>query len=95
MIRVCPLSALPPGEALRVEAEPSIAVVHTEDGEVFAIDDACTHQLTDGTSLPADVVVVGIGALPNVDEPVAVLGMNQARLFTRWRHQLNAAPVPA
>jgi NADPH-dependent 2,4-dienoyl-CoA reductase/sulfur reductase-like enzyme len=29
------------------------------------------------------------------DEPVAVLGMNQARLFGRWRRQLNAAPVPA
>jgi hypothetical protein len=29
------------------------------------------------------------------DEPVAVLGMNQARMFGRWRRQLNAAPVPA
>ncbi len=51
MIRVCPLSALPPGEALRVDAEPPIAVFHTEDGEVFAIDDTCTHQdasLADG-----------------------------------------------
>jgi NADPH-dependent 2,4-dienoyl-CoA reductase/sulfur reductase-like enzyme len=28
------------------------------------------------------------------DEPVAVLGMNQSRLFTRWRRQLRAA-VPA
>jgi 3-phenylpropionate/trans-cinnamate dioxygenase ferredoxin subunit len=51
MIEVCPLSALPRGEALRVEAEPPIAVFHTEDGEVFAIDDTCTHQdasLADG-----------------------------------------------
>ena len=51
MIRVCPLSALSPGEALRVEAEPPIAVFHTEEGEVFAIDDTCTHQdasLADG-----------------------------------------------
>ena len=45
MIRVCPLPALPPGEAVRVDAEPLVAVFHT-------------------------------GA-------------------TRWRRQLNAAPVPA
>jgi nitrite reductase/ring-hydroxylating ferredoxin subunit len=82
MIRVCPLSALPRGEALRVEAEPPITVFHTEDGEVFAFDDTCTHQdasLADGW----------------VDEPVAVLSMNQTRLFGRWRRQLNAASVPA
>lgn len=51
MIRVCPLSALPPGEALRVDAEPPIAVFHTEEGELFAVDDTCTHQdasLADG-----------------------------------------------
>jgi 3-phenylpropionate/trans-cinnamate dioxygenase ferredoxin subunit len=51
MIRICPLSALPPGEALRVDAEPPIAVFHTEEGEVFAVDDTCTHQdasLADG-----------------------------------------------
>jgi len=29
------------------------------------------------------------------EEPVAVLGMNQVRLFTRWRRALNAGPVPA
>jgi len=28
-------------------------------------------------------------------DPVAVLGMNQVRLFTRWRRALNAVPVPA
>jgi 3-phenylpropionate/trans-cinnamate dioxygenase ferredoxin subunit len=51
MIRVCPLSALPRGEALRVDVEPPIAVFHTEDGEIFAVDDTCTHQdasLADG-----------------------------------------------
>src|SRR5262245_55233125 len=51
MREVCPLSELPPGEARRVDAEPPIAVFHTEDGEVFAIDDTCTHQdasLADG-----------------------------------------------
>jgi NADPH-dependent 2,4-dienoyl-CoA reductase/sulfur reductase-like enzyme len=29
------------------------------------------------------------------DEPIAVLGMNQARLFGRWRRQLKAATVAA
>jgi 3-phenylpropionate/trans-cinnamate dioxygenase ferredoxin subunit len=51
VLSVGPLSALPPGEALRVETEPPIAVFHTVDGEVFAVDDTCTHQdasLADG-----------------------------------------------
>jgi 3-phenylpropionate/trans-cinnamate dioxygenase ferredoxin component len=46
MIRVCPLADLPPGEALRVDGNPAIAIFHTEDGEVFAVDDTCTHQST-------------------------------------------------
>ena len=51
MIDICPLADLPPGEALRVDTVPAIAVFHTEDGEVFAIDDTCSHQdasLADG-----------------------------------------------
>lgn len=79
MIRVCPLSALPRGEALRVEAEPPIAVFHTE------------KDVEEGSTESRDVLAV----YRRGDEPVAVLGMNQARPFTRWRRQLNAAPVPA
>ncbi|MBB3039208.1 bifunctional 3-phenylpropionate/cinnamic acid dioxygenase ferredoxin subunit [Hoyosella altamirensis] len=57
MIRICTLSNLPPGEAIRVQAahtaqaHPPIAVFHTEAGEIFAVDDTCTHQdasLADG-----------------------------------------------
>lgn len=51
MIAVCPLADLPRGAALRVDTDPPIAVFHTEDGQVFAIDDTCTHQdasLADG-----------------------------------------------
>lgn len=52
MLLICPLTALPRGEGLRVDrVDPPIAVFHTEDGEVFAIDDTCTHQdasLADG-----------------------------------------------
>ncbi|WP_455357281.1 bifunctional 3-phenylpropionate/cinnamic acid dioxygenase ferredoxin subunit [Streptomyces sp. SYSU K217416] len=51
MIPVCRLADLPRGEAYRLEADPPVAVFHTEDGEVLAIDDTCTHQdasLSDG-----------------------------------------------
>ena len=51
VLRVCPLAALARGDALRIDADPPLAVFHTEDGEVFAIDDTCTHQdasLADG-----------------------------------------------
>lgn len=44
MIYVCPLSDLPPGEAVRLDVVPPVAVFHTDDGELFAIDDTCTHQ---------------------------------------------------
>jgi nitrite reductase/ring-hydroxylating ferredoxin subunit len=50
MIKVCPTSALPPGEAIRVDGEVPIAVFNA-DGEFYAIDDTCTHQdasLADG-----------------------------------------------
>ncbi|MFJ9823038.1 bifunctional 3-phenylpropionate/cinnamic acid dioxygenase ferredoxin subunit [Streptomyces sp. NPDC101160] len=51
MIPVCRLADLPRGEAYRLDIEPPVAVFHTEDGEVLAIDDTCTHQdasLADG-----------------------------------------------
>jgi 3-phenylpropionate/trans-cinnamate dioxygenase ferredoxin subunit len=51
MLQVCPLAALGRGEAHRVASNPPIAVFHTDDGELFAIDDTCTHQdasLADG-----------------------------------------------
>lgn len=51
MHKACPLSSLAPGDSLRLNTSPPIAVFHTEDGELFAIDDTCTHQdasLADG-----------------------------------------------
>src|SRR6266508_921256 len=51
MYAVCPLVELARGEARRVELDPPIAVFHTDDGELYAIDDTCTHQdasLADG-----------------------------------------------
>lgn len=47
----CPLAALAPGDAVRLDTSPPIAVFHTADGELFALDDTCTHQdasLADG-----------------------------------------------
>jgi 3-phenylpropionate/trans-cinnamate dioxygenase ferredoxin subunit len=55
VIRVCAAGELPSGEGVRLDPGPAssvaIAVFRTEDGEVFAIDDTCTHQdasLADG-----------------------------------------------
>ena len=50
MISVCALADIPPGEAVRVDGETPIAVFNA-DGELYAIDDTCTHQdasLADG-----------------------------------------------
>ncbi|WP_330456622.1 bifunctional 3-phenylpropionate/cinnamic acid dioxygenase ferredoxin subunit [Streptomyces sp. NBC_00820] len=44
MIPVCRLEDLPKGESVRVGTAPPIAVFRTDDGELYAIDDTCTHQ---------------------------------------------------
>jgi 3-phenylpropionate/trans-cinnamate dioxygenase ferredoxin subunit len=43
MIRACALADLAPGEATRVVGHVPVAVFNS-DGELFAIDDTCTHQ---------------------------------------------------
>ena len=50
-VRVCALNELAPGGARRLEVDPPVAVFHTDDGDIYAIDDTCTHQdasLADG-----------------------------------------------
>jgi 3-phenylpropionate/trans-cinnamate dioxygenase ferredoxin subunit len=50
MLRACLLADLPPGESVRIDGPAPIAVFNA-DGELFAIDDTCTHQdasLSDG-----------------------------------------------
>src|SRR5215471_1928576 len=50
MKAVCPVGDIPPGEAVRVDTDPPIAVFNV-DGTLYAIDDTCTHQdasLADG-----------------------------------------------
>jgi 3-phenylpropionate/trans-cinnamate dioxygenase ferredoxin subunit len=51
VIPVCRLEDLPEGESVRVETTPPVAVFRTDEGELYAIDDTCTHQdasLSDG-----------------------------------------------
>ena len=51
MLEVGPVTSMVPGEGVRLDADPPIAVFCTDDGELFAIDDTCTHQdasLADG-----------------------------------------------
>ncbi|MCW2724770.1 MAG: 3-phenylpropionate dioxygenase [Frankiales bacterium] len=46
----CPLAAVPPGSALRLDGPVPVAVFNVA-GAVYAIDDTCTHQdasLADG-----------------------------------------------
>ena len=43
MIRACALADLPPGEATRVLAPVPVAVFNA-DGDLYAVDDTCTHQ---------------------------------------------------
>ncbi|HEY5822296.1 MAG TPA: bifunctional 3-phenylpropionate/cinnamic acid dioxygenase ferredoxin subunit, partial [Propionibacteriaceae bacterium] len=44
MHKVGPVSSIDPGTGVRIETDPPIAVFCTDDGELFAIDDTCTHQ---------------------------------------------------
>lgn len=57
-----------------------------------------------GISHPGDEIAFEVGALRDASflavyrregQPVAVLGVNQPKLFTRWRRQLAFVPVPA
>lgn len=50
MLFVCALADLPAGEGRRIDADVPIAVFNV-DGELYAIDDECSHQeasLSDG-----------------------------------------------
>ncbi len=44
MVRICALDDLKPGKSLRVViADHPIALVRSKTGEVFALDDKCSH----------------------------------------------------
>lgn len=91
MLAICPLASLPRGEARRVDTSPPIAVFHTDDGEILAIDDTCTHQdasLADGwvegceveCPLHASTFNLRTGA---VDAPPAKLPVRTHRVVVR------------
>lgn len=43
-IKICQLSDIPKGKAIRVKiGDEAIAIVHTPNGEVKAINDKCSH----------------------------------------------------
>jgi nitrite reductase/ring-hydroxylating ferredoxin subunit len=44
-VKACTVDDLPPGEVLRVETDPPIAVYNV-DGEFYATDDTCTHEVS-------------------------------------------------
>ena len=49
-IKACPVTALKPGESIRIDVVPPIALFNV-DGEFYATDDVCTHEessLSDG-----------------------------------------------
>jgi 3-phenylpropionate/trans-cinnamate dioxygenase ferredoxin subunit len=49
-VAACRLAELPPGEAYRIDRATPLAVFNA-DGELYAVDDTCTHQdasLADG-----------------------------------------------
>ena len=106
-VRVGSLTELPAGEALRVDTvTPPVAVFHTEDGEVYAIDDTCTHQdasLADGwlegceveCPLHASRFDLRTGA---VDAPPAKVGVRTHAIELEgdviWLVPSTAAPYP-
>ncbi len=58
---VCPLAELPPGSMRIVEAGAVAVGVYNVDGELFAIEDRCSHDdgpLVEGDWEPEDAVVI-------------------------------------
>ena len=53
LIDICPLAELPPGTLRRVQAEDAEIGVFNCGGEVFAIEDRCSHD--DGELLEGEV----------------------------------------
>jgi len=60
-IDVCPLDELPPGTMKLVDAGLILVGVYNVDGELYAIEDRCSHDdgpLVEGDWEPEDAVVV-------------------------------------
>ena len=58
LIPVCPVSAVPEGQTLRVEVKGLTLAVYNVEGKLYVTDDACTHgpgSLSEGF-LEGDVI---------------------------------------
>ncbi|MDA2805278.1 bifunctional 3-phenylpropionate/cinnamic acid dioxygenase ferredoxin subunit [Nocardiopsis sp. LSu2-4] len=109
MIFVGELSELPPGESVRVQGEVAIAVFNA-DGELYAIDDTCTHQdasLSDGwlegcaVECPLHAACfdlrTGRPSGPPAKEPVRThrVEVQDGRIYVHETAPVGAAPVAA
>lgn len=45
LLRACRADELGPGEAFKLDIDPPVAVFRTEDGDLYALDDTCTHAV--------------------------------------------------
>ncbi len=61
LLYLCPVSSVPEGSAARIEIENLVLAIFNLDGEVYVINDACTHgpgSLSEGY-IDGGVVVCG------------------------------------
>ncbi len=60
-VAVCPLDELPPGTMKLVHAGPLLVGVYNVDGDLYAIEDRCSHDdgpLVEGDWEPEEAVVI-------------------------------------
>lgn len=107
-IEVCPLAALPPGEIAVVRAGPGQIAVFNADGELYALEDRCSHQdtyLSDGWLEGCEVecplhgatfdVRTGQPTGPPATEPVQVYPVHIRNGFICVTTEPARAPEPA
>lgn len=89
-VRVCAIDELPAGQYRRVEVDGTMVAVFNIDGELYAIEDVCTHdggQLTGGEIRGCEIVCprhgarfdlrTGAALSPPAYEPTAVMPLRQ------------------
>ena len=95
MIHVCDLADLPRGSARRLPLHPPVSVFHTDDGELYAIDDTCTHRggpLSEGEVSGEEVTCPWHGAVYNI-KTGAVLGPPAPRGVASYPVRVQGADV--
>lgn len=72
---VCALDALPPGEHVLADVDGADAAVFNVQGDIFAIEDVCTHdgaQLTGGPVIGCEIICPRHGARFNLKTGAAL-----------------------